>query len=249
MTQNIHSRCITSNISPERTANIITTFHDSIGWDAVVEDVTPSAPLSAGTWDEIVKLSAAALLDAGLDVTVEETQEWHEHLGDIHAQDAPLIKNLPAFLKHFKRYGILISICTSDDRRSTEACMRNWNIGDLVDFSICGDEVTESKPSASPLLELCDRAGVLPSECIVIGDTSSDTGMGRNGGAGLVVGVLTGSGTEKQLIETGAHVVLPNIGYLPDFLENKALRHELSEQDLAALDDSENIVSMKVTAS
>eukprot|EP00984_Skeletonema_dohrnii_P037625 scaffold39867_cov222-Skeletonema_dohrnii-CCMP3373.AAC.2 len=43
-------------------------------------------------------------------------------------------------------------------------------------------------------------------------------GMGINGGAGLVVGVLTGSGTKQQLLDTGAHVVLPNIGHLEDLL-------------------------------
>ena len=76
--------------------------------------------------------------------------------------------------------------------------MRRWNVSDLVDFSICGDEVGagESKPSPRPLLELCRRAGggITPRECLVVGDTRSDTEMGRRSGAGFVVGVLTGSG-------------------------------------------------------
>lgn len=95
---------------------------------------------------------------------------------------------------------------------------RSWGIADLVDFSLCGDEVAESKPSPVPLYELADRASVHPRECVVVGDTVSDSGMGRSGGAGLVVGVLTGSGTEEQLLSTGAHVVVPDVGCLTDLL-------------------------------
>ncbi len=58
----------------------------------------------------------------------------------------------------------------------------------------------------------------MPHECLVVGGTSSDMGMGINGGAGLIVGVLTGSGTKQQLLDTGAHVVLPNIGHLEHLL-------------------------------
>ena len=42
--------------------------------------------------------------------------------------------------------------------------------------------------------------------------------MGVRGGAGYVVGVLTGSGTKDQLLNTGANIVLPNIGYLEKLL-------------------------------
>lgn len=87
-------------------------------------------------------------------------------------------------------------------------------------YSICGDEVTSGKPSAEPLLYLCKQAGVKPSECIVVGDTTSDTGMGKNGGAGLVIGVLSGTGTKEHLLATGATVVLDDIGRIPEFLES-----------------------------
>ena len=76
----------------------------------------------------------------------------------------------------------------------------------------------ESKPSAYPLRILCKQADVLPENCVVVGDTNADTGMGKNGNAKLVVGVLTGSGTKEHLLETGAHVVVPDIRFLNQFL-------------------------------
>lgn len=100
----------------------------------------------------------------------------------------------------------------------------------IVQFSICGDEVTESKPSAYPLLTLCKQANISPEECIIVGDTSADTGMGRNANAALIVGVLTGSGTTEQLLKTGAHIVLPDISYLKQYLiPQKSLENDFGE--------------------
>lgn len=88
----------------------------------------------------------------------------------------------------------------------------------MIDFSLCGDEVLECKPSASPLLTLCKLAKLLPENCVVVGDTHADTGMGRNGNAKLIVGVLTGSGTREHLLEAGAHIVVPDISFLNQYL-------------------------------
>lgn len=65
---------------------------------------------------------------------------------------------------------------------------------------------------------MCKQANVKPEECVVVGDTSADCGMGRNGNAALIVGVLTGSGTTAQLLATGAHVVLPDISFLKQYI-------------------------------
>lgn len=206
------------NLPQEKTSWIVSSFLSVIGWSVEKNDVVPSAPLSAGTWEEILDITCECLANSGLHVSIDEVTSWHESLGDIHAEDPPLIEDVQGFLKYLKSHGILISVCTSDDRRSTDACLRNWQIEHIVDYSVCGDEVTRAKPSPHPLLELCGRAGVLPEECLVVGDTIADVGMGIHGRAGLVVGVLTGSGTKAQLLDAGAHVVLPNIGHLEDLL-------------------------------
>jgi phosphoglycolate phosphatase-like HAD superfamily hydrolase len=53
----------------------------------------------------------------------------------------------------------------------------------------------------------------------VVGDTTSDTGMARAANAGFCVGVLTGSGTAPQLLDTGAHLILPHVGHIPTLLQ------------------------------
>lgn len=86
-------------------------------------------------------------------------------------------------------------------------------------LSLCGDEVSEPKPSAAPLEILCQQTNLTPQDVIVVGDTTGDTGMARNAQAGLCIGVLSGSGTAHQLMETGANIILPNIGDVPSLLD------------------------------
>src|SRR6056300_305328 len=152
MTEKLIVYCISMNLPQEKTCWIVSSFHSVIGWSVEKNDVVPSAPLSAGTWEEILDITCECLANSGLHVSIDEVTSWHESLGDIHAEDPPLIEDVQGFLKYLKSHGILISVCTSDDRGSTNACLRNWQIEHLVDYSICGDEVTRAKPSPHPLL-------------------------------------------------------------------------------------------------
>lgn len=91
----------------------------------------------------------------------------------------------------------------------------------------------EAKPSAVPLQILCQQTTLTPQDCIVVGDTTGDTGMARNAQAGLCIGVLTGSGTADQLMETGANIILPNVGDIPALLQCMGVEQkELVEGDL-----------------
>jgi phosphonatase-like hydrolase len=54
------------------------------------------------------------------------------------------------------------------------------------------------------------------SEVVVVGDTPSDIETGRRAGAGRVVGVLSGAGSESDLREAGADDVLNDVTELLD---------------------------------
>lgn len=222
-----------ANHKRKDTETMLADFYVTMGWNILKDDVLPSAPVAAGTWDDIISLMYQFLIthQDQMDIVVTRAlvEEWHEELGDLHGQDAPLLDDLRGLLLSCRRLGYRVGICTSDDRKGTEIAIKAWHIGDLVDVFICGDEVSEGKPSAVPLQRLCALAtaklqepggrAFLPQDCIVVGDTSSDMGMARAANAGFCIGVLTGSGTTEQLLETGAHMILPGVGHVPALLE------------------------------
>lgn len=201
----------------------LSNIHTAIGWDHQHQNIVPSALLAAGTWEEIVAVFAknltAAIGNASYAEILNKVALWHAEIGSLHSNDTPIIDDLPALMQTCKSHGLLVAICTSDDRKSTDAALAHWNIAPLVDYSICGNEVTNGKPSADPLLQLCKQAGVQPHECIVVGDTIADTGMARKAGAGLCIAVLSGSGERQQLEKTGAHLILSSVGALPRILQ------------------------------
>ncbi|HYD77967.1 HAD family hydrolase [Ramlibacter sp.] len=64
------------------------------------------------------------------------------------------------------------------------------------------------KPHPEPLLFAAEAMDVRPEECLMIGDTTIDIRTGVAAGA-QTVGVLCGFGTERELREHGADLILP----------------------------------------
>ena len=49
------------------------------------------------------------------------------------------------------------------------------------------------------VIAFCEALSVSPEQTIVVGDNKHDIEMGRNAGAGLCIGVLTGTSTRDEL--------------------------------------------------
>lgn len=75
--------------------------------------------------------------------------------------------------------------------------------------AVVGAQTTgRMKPHPEPLLFAAKAMGVSPEHCLMIGDTSVDMGTGVSAGA-QTVGVLCGFGTEEELRDSGAQLILP----------------------------------------
>ncbi len=77
----------------------------------------------------------------------------------------------------------------------------------LLDFAAGYDSGHGFKPDPGMVHGFCARTGLVPAEVAVIGDNLHDLEMGRRGGVGLVVGVLTGTGERAELTAHADHVL------------------------------------------
>ena len=68
------------------------------------------------------------------------------------------------------------------------------------------------------IVAFADMAGLKSSQVAMVGDNRHDLEAGRAGGAGLVVGVLSGTGDRRSL-EQLADVVLASVADLPGYLK------------------------------
>ncbi len=148
MTYEVIKECQALNIHQNTIDDLVYKFHDAIGWDAHKESLLPSSLLSSGTWEQVLEASTVAIEGTGTEVGGEgngnecvipdlrgKISYWHNHLGDIHGDDRPLIDDLSGFIQGLKKEGFIISICTSDDRNATDCCIRNWGLEGLIDVS------------------------------------------------------------------------------------------------------------------
>lgn len=140
MTESILLECQNMNLSNGNIEKIVSQFHHDIGWNPINESLSPSSLLSSGTWGQILDATALAIekhTNGDLRNIREKVELFNANMGDTHANDKPLvddIQGLLTLLKHQNR-GLLIAICTSDDRRSTNSCIKNWQIEKHIDVS------------------------------------------------------------------------------------------------------------------
>jgi phosphonatase-like hydrolase len=99
-----------------------------------------------------------------------------------------------------KSAGVLVTVDTGFDRRTTDVLLARMPWDGVLDASITSDEVPNGRPHPDMIVALMDRFGVRdPSEVAKIGDTPSDLKQGMAAGCRFVIGVTSGTHSEEQL--------------------------------------------------
>ncbi|HYF43017.1 MAG TPA: HAD family hydrolase [Ramlibacter sp.] len=88
-----------------------------------------------------------------------------------------------------------------------ERFLEHYGVRSLFAAVVGAETTRRMKPHADPLLFAAKAMGVDPRDCLMIGDTTVDIRCGRAAGA-QTVGVLCGFGTEDELRDAGAGMIL-----------------------------------------
>ncbi len=134
------------------------------------------------------------------------------------AGDAVAVTDLAVLFARLKARGLKLGIASSDSEPAIRALARHFRIDDLVDFVAGYDSGHGVKPGGGMVEAFCRAVGVPPAGTVVVGDNLHDMAMGRAGGAGAVVGVLTGTGTAETL-SAAADICLPGIDHLEAWID------------------------------
>ena len=142
-------------------------------------------------------------------------------LDDHFAAEAPLrsapVTDLVAFFRGLRISGYHTGIATNDNEASALATVTRFELGSHVEF-VCGyDSGYGAKPEPGMIHAFCASVGLEPSQVAMVGDNFHDLEMARRAGAGLKVGVLTGTSLRTDL-EAHADIVLDSIADLPAYL-------------------------------
>jgi phosphoglycolate phosphatase len=128
------------------------------------------------------------------------------------------VTDLHALFVRLKARGLRLGIASSDSAAGIAALVERCDLGGQIDFIAGWDSVHGAKPAPGMVHAFAAATGLGPSEIAVVGDNRHDMLMGASAGAGLRVGVLTGTGTRATL-SAAAHVVLESIEHLEATLD------------------------------
>ena len=100
-----------------------------------------------------------------------------------------------------------LSIVSSRGRMRVQYFLTQFNIREYFMSVVTAQTCERVKPHPGPVLWAAKQMNFLPQQCLMVGDTTVDIIAGRQAGA-QTVGVLCGFGEEKELLESGADLIL-----------------------------------------
>ena len=183
----------------------------AVQFDLVSRAFHPDSPIIAATNREGAEAIASALPGVSVDVIEEEMM-----LSAAHAPLAPAV-DLAPFLDGLKATGLKLGVMTNDSEYGARAHLTSAGVLERFDFVAGFDSGFGGKPAPEPLLAFAQSVGLDPEVCVMVGDSTHDLMAGRAARM-RTVGVLTGV-APRAVLEPYADVVLPNIGHIPQWLE------------------------------
>ena len=186
------------------------------GYDAPSGRIAAGSIFAAGDTQDLACVWLPHLGAWGNDDLVH----WLDTLFAEMGPDASVpVTDLAAFFAELRAKGLVLGIATNDSYASAMAVVERFGFGDHLSFCCGYDSGHGSKPGPGMAQAFCRATGMEASRVAVIGDNRHDLEMARAAGAGLAIGVLTGSSGREELMPL-ADMVIDSIAVLPDMLES-----------------------------
>lgn len=196
-----------------RLAESLLTSH---GFDADTQRFVGGSLLAAGNNQQI---AAAWATQLGLSAEREQISAQLERIfREQGAVMATAVEGLAATLAHLHDAGLKLGVATADSHDGIINTLQAFDVLDRFEFLAGYDSGHGVKPEPGMVHAFCSATGLSITEVAVVGDNRHDIEMGRNAGAGLCIGVLTGTSTRTELAAI-ADMVLDDIRGLPEVFD------------------------------
>jgi len=82
--------------------------------------------------------------------------------------------HVPEVLRQLHGGGYRLAIITNKPYAFIEPILQSLGMDTLFELKLGGDSLPEKKPHPAPLLHACDRLGIAPEKCVMVGDSKND---------------------------------------------------------------------------
>ena len=121
------------------------------------------------------------------------------------AEKSHLFPDMLNTLRQLAAGNVRMAVITNKNEDLTLLLLHDLGINDLFECVCGGDTYPERKPSPLPLLKTAEKLGVLPTECVMIGDSINDIESGQRATM-MTIACTWGYGDMAELI--GADIIV-----------------------------------------
>ena len=148
----------------------------------------------------------------------EELAEYRAIYAANSCVDTVLYENTRPVLEELRKRGIAMAVATMKPRESTRVVLEELQILRYFSVVLSADDMQAPKPDPWSVCECARRIGVAPQETLMIGDSMTDVGAGKESGA-VSVAVLGGYSGREKMLKSGADYLVEEIGGLLPILD------------------------------
>ena len=116
-------------------------------------------------------------------------------------------------LDYFNNTGIKVSLLTTNAQDQAEKIITHFRLNEKMNYIMGRRDGMAHKPSAEPLLKICEDLNVAPTESLIIGDTELDIRCGKNANA-MTCAVLYGYRTREQIKNENPDLMISSLNEL-----------------------------------
>ena len=127
----------------------------------------------------------------------------------------PGVEDTLSFLKNGR--DLKISLLTTKGQNQAEKIIDHFELSKYFDFVMGRREGIVHKPSAEPLLFICNELEIDVRDTMIVGDTELDILCGKNAGA-ITCGVTYGYRTEESLKENNPDYLVDDINEIKSLM-------------------------------
>lgn len=203
----------------------------ALGYDYMNRRVFSGGALCCTPMRNLRNLAERVLEDSELRLTRDQAVEMVNGVWEMPdpVKSARPLTDLRTLFNTLRGMNMKIAVCTTDDNVAAVNTLKAFEVLDMVDCVVGGDDPIPSKPHAEQIYHICHKCGVAPHDTIMVGDTNTDMKLGRNSGCGLTIGVLDGASNIPDLAEN-ADALIPNIDRIPRIAYQWSLRAQMVGQ-------------------
>ncbi|MCU0831414.1 MAG: HAD family hydrolase [Rhizobiaceae bacterium] len=186
---------------------------DACGVDPATGHTRAESPLAIAGAEEI----ADALIAGGSTLQHAVLMQGLHRLFAEGGRKAVPLGDVAGMLLALRAMGLKTGVASSDSAEAVAASLDALGIEGLLDFHCGYDSGFGPKPQPGMVRAFCDATGLAPDAVMMVGDSTHDLAMGRAAACGLVVGVLSGTGTRDTLAPL-ADMLIGSVAELPPLL-------------------------------